>query len=213
MDFLPLAIATYAEAYSTPESAVLHALNRRTHLQVTKPRMLSGHLQGNVLATFSLMMRPRRILEIGTYTAYSAICLAQGLTEDGILHSIDNNEELLAMNQASIEEAKLGHKIQLHIGQAANIIPTLVESWDMVFIDADKTNYSLYFDLIIDKLRPGGLLIADNVLWSGKVTEPLAASDKDTAAILAFNEKVQTDSRVFNTLLPVRDGLMLAYKL
>lgn len=218
MDFIPEDIANYAEKHSSPESAALYALNRRTHLTVSKPRMLSGHLQGNILSTFSKLIKPSRILEIGTYTSYSAIALAAGLSENGTLDSIDNNEELYEMNLNSIQSAGYSDKIKLHIGDAKTVIMDIqkqfnaLESWDIVFIDADKTNYVLYYDLVIDFVKKGGLIIADNVLWSGKVLDS-SAKDKDTEAIKAFNEKILNDNRVYNTLLPVRDGLMLIYKL
>jgi predicted O-methyltransferase YrrM len=176
------------------------------------PRMLSGHLQGNVLAMFSQMIQPKTILEIGTYTGYSAICLAQGLQEGGKLYTIDVNEELETFVRNNIAKAGLSNEIELHIGKAADIIPTLpVEFYDLVFIDADKINYAIYYDLIVNKVRKGGFIIADNVLWSGKVITD--ANDKDTIAIKNFNKKVQEDNSVFNTLFPIRDGLMIARKL
>jgi caffeoyl-CoA O-methyltransferase len=203
-------IEKYAAAHSTPESELLQTLNRDTHAHVLKARMLSGHLQGNVLATFSQMLRPKRILEIGTFTGYSAICLAQGLAENGLLYTLEANEELEGMINKYIEAANLADKIKLIIGKAMQIIPTLDETFDMVFIDADKSNYSNYYDLVFGKVRKGGFIIADNVLWYGKV---LDKQDKDTQAIKDFNEKVQQDTRVTNTLLPLRDGLMIAQKL
>lgn len=203
-------IEKYAAAHSTPESELLQKLNRDTHAHVLKARMLSGHLQGNVLATFSQMLRPKRILEIGTFTGYSAICLAQGLAENGLLYTLEANEELESMINKYVKEAELADKIKLIIGNAMQIIPTLDETFDMVFIDADKSNYSNYYDLVFGKVRKGGFIIADNVLWYGKV---LDKQDKDTQAIKSFNEKVQQDTRVINTLLPLRDGLMIAQKL
>lgn len=177
------------------------------------PRMLSGHLQGRLLAMLSGMMRPRRILEIGTYTGYSALCLAEGLTHDGRLITIDQNEELEDFARSYWQQSPLGHKIDLLIGPAADLIPTLDETFDLVFIDADKRNNALYYDLIFDKLRPGGVVLADNVLWSGKVVASPQPSDDDTQTVLAFNQKVQNDVRVENVLLPVRDGIMLIRKL
>ena len=203
-------IEKYAAAHSTPESEPLERLNRDTHAHVLQARMLSGHLQGNMLATFSQMLRPQRILEIGTFTGYSAICLAQGLAEGGLLYTLEVNEELEMMIRKYIAEAGLTAKIKLIIGNATQIIPTLDETFDMVFIDADKLNYSNYYDLVFDKVRKGGFIIADNVLWYGKV---LDRQDKDTQAIRQFNEKVQQDKRVINTLLPLRDGLMIAQKI
>ncbi|MCC5944197.1 MAG: O-methyltransferase [Bernardetiaceae bacterium] len=211
MEFIEPALAEYAEAHSTAETELLAYINRETHLKINQPRMLSGHLQGNVLQTFARMMRPRRILEIGTYTGYSAICMAQGLSEDGILHTIDNNEELEPFVREAFQKANLEDKIHFHLGNAIDIIPTIEETFDMVFIDADKENYSAYYDLVWNKLRSGGLIIADNVLWSGKVLNP-KNNDKSTQALMEFNQKVHQDNRAFNTLMPIRDGLMLAVK-
>lgn len=174
------------------------------------PQMLSGHLQGSVLKMISRMIRPRRVLEIGTFTGYAAICLANGLVEDGKLITIDVNEELHDMVTRYVSEAGLGKKINALVGDAMRIIPTLDETFDLVFIDADKINYANYYDLVLDNVRPGGFIIADNVLWSGKVLDN--KKDKDTQAIDAFNKKVYSDSRVETTLLPVRDGLMLIWK-
>lgn len=203
-------IEKYADAHSTPEIEVLSRLSRDTYANVLQARMLSGHLQGNMLAVFSKMMHPKRILEIGTFTGYSAICMAQGLAEDGLLYTIDVNEEIEGMVQKYIAQAGLTDKIKLMIGDAKQIIPSLNEVFDLVFIDADKINYSTYYDLIFDKVRKGGYIIADNVLWYGKV---LDQKDKDTHAIKDFNDKVQQDMRVINTLLPLRDGLMIVEKL
>lgn len=212
MEFLPEKIEEYIEAHTAPESAVLEELNRETHAKVLQPRMLSGHLQGRVLATFSQMLRPARILEIGTYTGYSAICLAEGLAENGKLHTIDINEELEDRTRSFIAKSGFEDKIQMHIGNAVDIIPNLQEEWDLVFIDADKENYSTYFDLVVDKVRPGGFIIADNVLWSGKVVEKVSEKDLETMAIIDFNKKVHDDDRVENVLFPVRDGLMVCRK-
>ncbi len=212
MEFLPQKIDEYVEGHTAAESPLLAELNRETHAKVLQPRMLSGHLQGRVLATFSHMLKPKRILEIGTYTGYSAICLAEGLTEDGHLHTIDINEELQAMVEDYIKRAELQGRIHLHIGNALEIVPTLHEQWDLVFIDADKENYSRYFDLVIDHVRTGGYIIADNVLWSGKVVEEKTSEDIDTQALKEFNEKVHQEDRVENVLFPVRDGLMVCRK-
>ena len=212
MDFLPANITTYAEAHTSPESELLYQLNRNTRAHVMAPRMLSGHLQGRFLAMISGMICPRRILEIGTYTGYSALCLAEGLTDDGWLITIDANEELEDFARSYWQQSPLNDKIDLRIGHAADIIPTLDETFDLVFIDADKRNNSLYFDLIFDKLRPGGIMLADNVLWSGKVVDEDKPVDQDTAAVLAFNQKIQDDPRIENVLLPIRDGIMLIRK-
>ncbi len=213
MDFLPQEIDNYATKHTKPETQVLEELNRFTHLNVIKSRMLSGHLQGKILETFSRMIRPRRILEIGTYTGYSAICMAQGLTQDGLLHTIDVNDELEPIINLYIDKAGLNEKIKLYIGKALEIIPTLDETFDMVFIDADKENYINYYDLVLDKVRKGGVIIADNVLWSGKITMPESEMDEETLALHRYNQKILNDSRVDNILLPVRDGLMIAVKL
>ena len=202
-------LARYAEQHTTPESALLKKINRDTHAHVLMPRMLSGHLQGRVLSMISHMIRPRRILEIGTYTGYSALCLAEGLAEDGKIITIDINEELEEKVRSYL--APWQDKIEYKIGNALEVIPTLNETFDLVFIDADKANYGKYFDLVIGKVRGGGFLLADNVLWSGKVLDK--NPDNDTKAILAFNEKIQRDSRVENVLLPIRDGIMTIRKL
>ncbi len=162
---------------------------------------------------FVQMMRPRRILEIGTYTGYSALCLAEGLPDDGLLITLDKNEELEDVARAAWQETPYANKIDFRLGDAMEMIPGIDEVFDLVFIDADKQNYSRYFDLVIDKVRPGGILLADNVLWSGKVVQPVKPSDKDTLAVMAFNQKIQDDPRVDNVLLPVRDGIMMIRKL
>ncbi len=174
--------------------------------------MLSGHIQGRFLAMISCMIRPRWILEIGTYTGYSALCLAEGLSPDGKLITIDHNEELEDFARSYWQQSPLNDKIEFRLGTAVDILPTLNETFDLVFIDADKRNLSVYFDLIIDKLRPGGFILADNVLWSGKVVDPIKLLDSDTLAVQAFNQKVHADPRVENVLLPVRDGIMMLRK-
>lgn len=210
MDFLSEELQVYTEKHTTDESSLLKRINRETHAQVLMPRMLSGHLQGRVLSMISKMVRPKVILEIGTYTGYSAICLAEGLQKDGKLVTLDINEELEKRVRGYFQEANLESVIDYRIGNALEIIPSLSMSFDLVFIDADKENYSRYFDLVIEKVSQGGYILADNVLWSGKVlaTKP----DKDTRAILSFNEKIHSDPRVENVLLPIRDGIMLARK-
>ena len=212
MEFLPEKLEQYVEDHTSPESTVLQELNRETQAKVLQPRMLSGHLQGRVLSMFSKMIRPKRILEIGTYPGYSALCLAEGLGEGGKLHTIDINEELEDMVNSYVEKAGYQDRIRMHVGNAMEIIPSLGESWDIVFIDADKENYSNYFDLTIDHIRPGGYIIADNVLWSGKVIQKVDPKDEETKALMAFNEKVWKDERVENALFPVRDGLMVCRK-
>jgi caffeoyl-CoA O-methyltransferase len=212
MDFLPAAIEAYAQAHTSAESPLLAQLNRETHAKILQPRMLSGHIQGRLLSLFSNMMRPRRILEIGTYTGYSALCLAEGLADDGILTTIDVNEELEEFTRSFFDKSPFSHKINYQIADAAQLIPTLEDTFDLVFIDADKKNYSLYYDLVFDKVRSGGVIIADNVLWSGKVAQTEKKIDKDTQLLLDFNKKIHEDSRVHHLLLPVRDGLMMAWK-
>ncbi len=212
MEFLDKRIEDYALAHSQPESEVLKKLNRDTYANVLMPRMLSGHMQGNLLSMFSKMICPKQILEIGTYTGYSGICLAQGLLEGGKLHTIDINEELEARVRSFIKEAELTNKINYYIGNALDIIPTINETFDLVFIDADKKNYSNYYDLVFDKVRKGGYIIADNVLWSGKVLDACEKMDVDTKAIDGYNKKIHSDLRVEQTLLPIRDGLMVARK-
>jgi len=212
MEFIDEKIEQYALNHSEAESDVLKKLNRETHAKVMQPRMLSGHMQGAFLSMLSKMIQPSAILEIGTYTGYSAICLAQGLVPDGKLHTIDVNEELDKMVRSFIKEANLESKIKCHIGDAMKIIPTLNMQFDIVFIDADKKNYSNYYDLVFDKVKTGGYIIADNVLWSGKVVDLEKNKDADTLLIDAFNKKVHTDNRVEHLLLPLRDGLMIARK-
>jgi caffeoyl-CoA O-methyltransferase len=213
MDFLPREIEAYSVAHTTSETEVLNDLNRQTNIQILQPRMLSGHLQGRVLSMLSHMIQPTHILEIGTYTGYSAICLAEGLKEDGKVVTIDINAELEDFALSYFEKANVLDKIDFRIGNAIDIIPTLKEKFDLVFIDADKTNYSNYFDLVIDKLPKGAYIITDNVLWSGKVVQEVEERDMETKAILEYNQKIHNDPRVENILFPIRDGLMIARKL
>ncbi len=213
MDFIPPHIDEFSEAHTTPENALLYDLNRQTHIQIMIPRMLSGHMQGRILSLFSHMTKPKNILEIGTYTGYSALCLAEGMQEDGKLITIDKNEELEEFTQSYFDNSEFQHQIDFRIGNALEIIPEIELKFDLIFIDADKINYSNYFDLVINKTTKGGYIIADNVLWSGKVAEPIAANDKDTQAMVDYCKKIQNDERVENILMPVRDGLMIARKL
>ncbi|MBX9853565.1 MAG: O-methyltransferase [Cytophagaceae bacterium] len=213
MDFLNKDILSYIENHSSPESEVLKKLNRETNANVLMPRMLSGHFQGRVLSMISHMLRPKNILEIGAFTGYSAICLAEGLAKDGKLITIDINEELESLVLKYIREAGMEDKINLKIGNALEIIPELQTEFDLVFIDADKINYLQYYNMVFDKVRKGGVIIADNVLWSGKVAEATQKIDKDTNAIMEFNDFVQQDKRIENVLLPIRDGLMIVRKL
>jgi len=210
---IPPSIESYACDYSSEESPVLAQLNRETHLKVNLPIMLSGHLQGKVLEFISQMIQPKHVLEIGTYTGYSAICLAAGLKENGVLHTIDINEELYDMCQTYFEKAGLSKKIIQHIGHAAEIIPRIDCIFDLVFIDADKQNYHLYYDLVIDRLPIGAYILADNVLYDGEVLLEQEKQSKNAKAIHAFNEKTRADHRVIQVLLPIRDGLLLMKKI
>jgi predicted O-methyltransferase YrrM len=213
LDFLDPALEAYSTAHTSPESDALHKLNRETHLKVLQARMLSGHLQGRVLSMLSHMVRPKSILEIGTYTGYSAICLAEGLAEGGHLHTIDINEELEPMVKKYLSLTGNTSRVSFHIGHALELIHTIEGSFDMVFIDADKTNYLPYYEAIFKRVTQGGYIIADNVLWSGKVLdEKEIKNDPETAALAAFNIHVINDDRVENVLLPLRDGIMIARK-
>lgn len=211
MDFLPDDLQKYVEDHTTGEPELLKKITRDTNAKVLMPRMLSGHVQGRFLSMISHFIRPQNILEVGTYTGYSAVCLAEGLRPDGTLVTIDVNEELESRVRGYFHEAGLTGKIDYRIGDAAHIIPALDHVFDLVFIDADKENYSKYYDLVFDKVRAGGVILADNVLWSGKVTKP--KPNKDTRALLEFNQKVMIDPRVENLLLPLRDGIMMIRKI
>jgi predicted O-methyltransferase YrrM len=212
MDFLDDKIDEYVGLHTTKESEVLYELNRQTHLKVLQPRMLSGHLQGRVLSMLSHMISPTNILEIGTYTGYSAICLAEGLKENGKLYTMDVNHELESMTRSYIAKAGMERKIDFRIGNALDIIPTIDKEFDLVFIDADKHNYINYYHLVFDKVKSGGYIIADNVLWSGKVLEPDEKLDEDTRVLKKYNQLIHDDERVENVLFPIRDGLMIARK-
>lgn len=214
MEFIDPALLTYCEDHSSDEDFLLKKITRETQAKVMMPRMISGHLQGKMLELFAKMQNPKTILEIGTYTGYSGICLARGLGKDGKLITLDINDELETMVRGFFEESGLADKIDYRLGNALEIIPTLSGPFDMVFIDADKSNYSKYYDLIIDKINPGGIILADNVLWSGKIlVEKGKKIDKDTHAIIDFNTMIQNDPRVENVLLPIRDGVMMARKI
>jgi predicted O-methyltransferase YrrM len=203
-------INDYCLSHTTPHSKVLHELERATHLKTLSPQMLSGHMQGTVLRFLSGMLRPNVILEIGTFTGYSAICLAEGLDENGVLHTIDPNQELQHISREFFIKAGIKDKVKSHLGKAEEIIPDMDLIFDLVFIDAGKQQYSLFYDLVIDKIRPGGIILVDNTLWSGKVI--LEKKDADTQIIDEFNKKVQDDDRVENVLMPIRDGLMMIRK-
>lgn len=208
----PDPINAYAELYTTPESDTLHSLNQETHANVRGAQMISGHLQGAFLQLLSQMVRPRRILELGTYTGYSAIALAKGLAEGGLLHTIDIDGDLQGMRDAYWEQSGLKHLIHQHIGPAAQIVPEIEGPFDLVFIDADKKNYGLYYDLTIDRMPSGGILIADNVLFRGEVILPEDQRSPTANYMHQFNIKVSEDPRVEQVLLPIRDGLMLVRK-
>lgn len=212
-DLIDPAIEAYCEAHSTPESDLLYRLNRETNLEVVNPRMLAGQLQGQFLTMLSKMMRPQRILEIGTFTGYSTICLAEGLAPEGMLHTIEINVELEDRILNHIQQWEHPEKITLHFGDALQIIDTLCETWDLIFIDAEKRDYPAYYDKLIGSVRKGGFMLADNALWNGKIIRPAACNDRDTIGIQIFNDMVQHDKRVYNLLLPFRDGIMMIEKL
>ncbi|MFI2743910.1 O-methyltransferase [Zhouia sp. PK063] len=199
----------YAEDHSQPEPQVLQELSRETHLKVLHPRMLSGHFQGRFLSFISKIVSPKHILEIGTFTGYSAISLAEGLVKNGTLDTIDINEELSDLQRKYFDKSGFGEQIIQHIGNALEIIPTINKTFDLVFIDADKPSYPAYFDMVVEKMRPGGLILSDNVLWSGKVIDE-TAKDKKTEQIRAYNKKINEDIRVETLLLPLRDGLTIS---
>ena len=210
MDFLPEKIEEYVIAHSQDEPQLLKDLNRETWQTVLNPRMLSGHFQGRLLALLSKMVSPKAVLEIGTYTGYSALCLAEGLAENGILHTIDHNEELYYMQKKYFDKSEYKNQIKQYIGSALDIIPTINSVFDLVFIDADKGNYINYFNLIIQKMNPGGVILSDNVLWSGKVVEKVTTTDEDTKVLIAYNELLSKDPRIETVLLPIRDGLTIS---
>ena len=213
MDFIAKEIEAYAETFTREEGEILAELNRETYAKVMTPRMLSGHLQGQVLRMFSQMICPKNILEIGTYTGYSALCMVDGLEEGGKLVTIDVNEELQDIIKRYVDKAGKQDAIDFRVGNALKIIPTLAMKFDLIFIDADKENYCNYFDLVFNQLNPGGYIIADNVLWSGKVLEDDSKLDKDTIALKDYAKKIKSDSRVENVMMPIRDGLLIARKL
>ncbi|HLP11269.1 MAG TPA: O-methyltransferase [Flavobacteriales bacterium] len=210
MEFIEQSLANYCNEHSSPENEVLQALNRETHLKIMMPRMLSGHLQGRFLSMISHMVKPKRVLEIGTYTGYSALCFAEALEKDAKLITIDINVELEDFVRQHFAKSPYNNLIDFRLGNAMEIIPTLNEIFDLVFIDADKENYLNYYNLVFDKLRPGGFILADNVLWSGKILQD--KKDKDTKAICAFNDFVMNDSRVEKIMAPVRDGIYMIRK-
>lgn len=205
-------IEQYILSHIDEEGELLKNLNRDAHVNLLRPRMISGHLQGRLLKMFCRMIQPKYILEIGTYTAYATLCLAEGASDDAEIHTIEVNDELEDFILKHLHKSKLKDKIHLHIGDAIQIIPTIDCIFDLVFIDANKRHYCEYYDLIFDKVRPGGLIIADNTLWDGKVLETPHPTDKQTIGIQAFNDMLAKDDRVENVILPIRDGLTLIWK-
>jgi len=210
MHFISQELEDYIEQHSEKEPASLAALNKETYQKILLPRMLSGHFQGRVLSMLSKLIRPVNILEIGTYTGYSALCLCEGMQEGGQLHTIDIKEELVDFQRKHFDKSPWGKQIVQHLGEAVDIIPTLEIKFDLVFIDADKENYLNYFELILPKMNKGGIILSDNVLWSGKVLEPLQPNDLSTKIIMEYNELLKNDPRVESVLLPIRDGLTVS---
>ncbi|MFE3846576.1 O-methyltransferase [Flavobacterium sp. LB3P45] len=210
MHFISPELEDYIEQHSEKEPALLAALNKETYQKILLPRMLSGHFQGRVLSMLSKLMRPMNILEIGTYTGYSALCLCEGIQESGQLHTIDIKEELVDFQRKHFDKSPWGKQIVQHLGEAVEIIPTLTLKFDLVFIDADKENYLNYFELILPNMNKGGIILSDNVLWSGKVLEPLQPNDLSTKIIMEYNELLKNDLRVETVLLPIRDGLTVS---
>ena len=205
-------VEKYTEEHSSNHSQLLYELYRETHLKVLHPRMLSGQQQGRFLSMISHMIKPENTLEIGTYTGYSALCLSEGLSDSGKIHTIEINPELEHIASKYFKKAGIEDRINQYFGDARLLIPGMSIIFDLVFIDADKENYSTYYQLVFDKVRSGGYILVDNVLWSGKVIEPIKTGDKDTQGIVEFNTLIQNDDRVENVLLPLRDGLMLIRK-
>lgn len=210
MHFISTELENYIEQHSQKEPELLAALHKETYQKILLPRMLSGHFQGRVLSMLSKLIRPLNILEIGTYTGYSALCLCEGMQPNGQLHTIDIKEELVDFQRKHFDKSPWGTQIVQHLGEAITIIPTLDLKFDLVFIDADKENYLNYFELIVPKMNPGGIILSDNVLWSGKVLEPLQKKDTSTKVLLEYNKILNNDPRVETVLLPIRDGLTVS---
>ena len=209
MHFLPEKLDNYVVAHSQKEPELLQQLSRETWQKVLAPRMLSGHFQGRVLSMVSKLINPKNVLEIGTYTGYSALCLVEGIQPKGKLHTIDTNEELYDLQRKYFDKSGFGNQIIQHTGNALNIIPTIDKTFDLVFIDADKQNYPNYLEIILPKLKSGSVILSDNVLWSGKVIEKIQKGDKDTEALLKYNKMINEHSQLETVLLPIRDGLTL----
>ena len=212
-NFVHKKILEYVQNKTSEESKILNDLSRETHLKVLNPRMLSGHYQGRLLSLISKLIKPKSILEIGTYTGYSTLCLIEGLEKKGLIHTIDHNEELLNIQNKFFKRAKVSNRIKQYTGDAKEIIKNLKVKFDLIFIDADKENYPLYYDLVFDKLKSGGIIIADNILWSGKILEKVEKDDYATQSIIKFNNKIKNDERVEKIILPIRDGLSLIRKI
>jgi predicted O-methyltransferase YrrM len=210
MHFISQELENYIEQHSQKEPELLAALDKETYQKILLPRMLSGHFQGRVLSMLSKLIRPVTILEIGTYTGYSALCLCEGMQEKGVLHTIDIKEELVDFQRKYFDKSPWGNQIIQHLGEAIAIIPTLDIKFDLVFIDADKENYIHYFEMIVPKMNKGGIILSDNVLWSGKVLEPLQSNDLSTKILLEYNQLLKNDPRVETVLLPIRDGLTVS---
>lgn len=209
MHFLPEKLDNYVVAHSQKEPELLQQLSRETWQKVLAPRMLSGHFQGRVLSMVSKLINPKNVLEIGTYTGYSALCLVEGIQPKGKLHTIDTNEELYDLQKKYFDKSGFGNQIIQHTGNALNIIPTIDKTFDLVFIDADKQNYPNYLEIILPKLKSGSVILSDNVLWTGKVIEKIQKGDKDTEALLKYNKMINEHSQLETVLLPIRDGLTL----
>lgn len=210
MHFISEELENYVAQHSENEPDLLARLNKETHQKILQPRMLSGHFQGRVLSMLSKLVRPTHILEIGTYTGYAALCLAEGLSENGTLDTIDNNEELFDFQKKYFNQSPWANQIHQHLGNALEIIPTLNKKFDLVFIDADKENYINYFQMIVPMMNKGGIILSDNVLWSGKILETVKANDKSTKILLEYNQLLKDDPRVETVLLPIRDGLTVS---
>lgn len=210
MHFISEELENYVAHHSENEPELLAALNKETHQKILQPRMLSGHFQGRVLSMISKLVHPNHILEIGTYTGYASLCLAEGLQQNGSLDTIDNNEELYDFQRKYFDKSPWKNQINQHLGNALDIIPRLDKKYDLVFIDADKENYLNYFELVMPKMNKGGIILSDNVLWSGKILEPVKPNDKSTNALLKYNTLLKEDPRVETVLLPIRDGLTVS---
>ncbi len=213
MEFISNALYDYVVAHSQEEPPLLADLTRQTHLKVLQPRMLSGPLQGRFLSVLTKLLQPKKILEVGTFTGYATLCLAEGLPKDGLIDTLDKNEELVDFQRSFFDRSPWGKQIHQHCGDAIEIIPTLEGEYDFVFLDADKKNYLNYLELLFPKIKPGGLLLSDNVLWSGKVLEETQKNDRDTAVLKEFNQKLATHPNFETVLLPLRDGLTLSRKI